>query len=72
MHDAIVVGACCAGSATGMLLARRGYRVLVVDQASSPSDTVPSHWLHEPGVAKLSDWDFWTRSGQRAARRSGP
>jgi 2-polyprenyl-6-methoxyphenol hydroxylase-like FAD-dependent oxidoreductase len=40
----------------GMLLARRGYRVLVVDQALSPSDTVSSHWLHEPGVAKLSDW----------------
>ena len=30
--DAIVLGARCAGSPTAMLLARKGYRVLVVDQ----------------------------------------
>jgi flavin-dependent dehydrogenase len=29
-YDAIVVGARCAGSPTAMLLARKGYRVLVV------------------------------------------
>jgi flavin-dependent dehydrogenase len=31
-YDEIVVGARCAGSPTAMLLARKGYRVLVVDQ----------------------------------------
>lgn len=30
-YDVIVVGARCAGSPTAMLLARKGYRVLVVD-----------------------------------------
>ena len=38
MFDAIVVGARCAGSPTVMLLARRGYRVLLVDRAIFPSD----------------------------------
>ena len=33
MYDVIVVGARCAGAPTAMLLARRGYRVLIVDNA---------------------------------------
>lgn len=56
MYDAIIVGARCAGSATGMLLARKGYRVLVVDRARFPSDTMSTHWVHQPGVAMLRDW----------------
>ena len=36
LYDAIVVGARCAGSPTAMLLARRGYRTLVVDRARFP------------------------------------
>src|SRR5258706_388720 len=50
-YDAIVVGARCAGSPTAMLLAGKGYRVLVVDRASFPSDTMSTHVLHPPGVA---------------------
>jgi flavin-dependent dehydrogenase len=45
MYDAIVVGARCAGSPTAMLLARRGYRVLVVDKATFPSDTISTHGI---------------------------
>lgn len=56
MYDAIIVGARCAGSATAMLLARKGYRVLVVDRARFPSDTISTHWIHQPGVAKLHNW----------------
>jgi flavin-dependent dehydrogenase len=56
MYDAIVVGARCGGSATAMLLARRGYRVLLVDRATFPSDTISSHWIHEPAVLKLREW----------------
>ena len=40
MFDAIVVGARCAGSPIAMLLARRGYRVLLVDRTTFPSDTI--------------------------------
>ncbi len=43
MYDAIVVGARCAGSPTAMLLARLGYRVLLLDKAGFPSDTLSSH-----------------------------
>jgi len=52
-YDAIVVGARCAGSPTAMLLARAGHRVLLVDRATFPSDTVSTHAVHAPGVAAL-------------------
>lgn len=55
-YDAIVVGARCAGSPTAMLLARKGYRVLAVDRATFPSDTVSTHLIHPPGVAALARW----------------
>ena len=55
-YDAIIVGARCAGAPTAMLLARKGYRVLVVDRASFPSDTLSTHLIHAPGVAALRDW----------------
>jgi flavin-dependent dehydrogenase len=56
MYDAIVVGARCAGSPTAMLLARGGQRVLLVDRAAFPSDTLSSHYIHQPGVACLDRW----------------
>jgi 2-polyprenyl-6-methoxyphenol hydroxylase-like FAD-dependent oxidoreductase len=59
--DAIVVGARCAGSPTAMLLARKGYRVLVVDRATFPSDTLSTHILHPLGVAALSRWGLLDR-----------
>ena len=37
-YDVIVVGARCAGSPVAMLLARKGYKVLVVDRAERPTD----------------------------------
>jgi 2-polyprenyl-6-methoxyphenol hydroxylase-like FAD-dependent oxidoreductase len=55
-YDAIVVGARCAGAPTAMLLARAGYRVLVVDRAHFPSDTVSTHVLHPTAVASLRRW----------------
>jgi flavin-dependent dehydrogenase len=55
-YDAIVVGARCAGSPTAMLLARKGYKVLAVDRATFPSDTISTHLVHPPGVAALRRW----------------
>ena len=60
-YDAIVIGARCAGSPTAMLLARRGHKVLVVDRATFPSDTVSTHLLHPPGVASLRRWGLLER-----------
>lgn len=55
-YDVIVVGARCAGSPTGMLLARKGYRILVVDRATFPSDPNSTLLIHPPGVAALARW----------------
>jgi 2-polyprenyl-6-methoxyphenol hydroxylase-like FAD-dependent oxidoreductase len=60
-YDAIVVGARCAGAPTAMLLARRGWRVLLVDRATFPSDTVSTHLIHAPGVAALARWGLLDR-----------
>ena len=38
-YDAVIVGARCAGSATDIALARAGWKVLLVDKATFPSDT---------------------------------
>ena len=56
MYDAIIVGARAAGSPTAMLLARKGHRVLLVDRANFPSDTLSTHYIHQPGVARLRRW----------------
>jgi 2-polyprenyl-6-methoxyphenol hydroxylase-like FAD-dependent oxidoreductase len=60
-YDAIVVGARCAGAPTAMLLARRGYRVLVVDRATFPSETISTHLVHPPGVEALERWGLLDR-----------
>jgi 2-polyprenyl-6-methoxyphenol hydroxylase-like FAD-dependent oxidoreductase len=61
IYDAIVVGARCGGSPTAMLLARRGYRVLLLDRARFPSDAISTHWIWPPGVACLKRWGLYDR-----------
>ena len=60
-YDVIIVGARCAGSPAAMLLARKGYKVLVVDRATFPSDTVSTHLIHPPGMACLNRWGLKER-----------
>ncbi len=55
-YDVIVVGARCAGSPTAMLLARLGYRVLLLDRATFPSDSMHAHFVRHPGVERLDRW----------------
>lgn len=52
--DAVVVGARCAGSAVATTLARAGHRVVALDSARFPSDTLSTHLLWPAGVAELS------------------
>ena len=56
MYDAIIVGARCAGSPTAMLLAREGYRVLLVDRARFPSDTISTLVVWPHGAEILDHW----------------
>jgi 2-polyprenyl-6-methoxyphenol hydroxylase-like FAD-dependent oxidoreductase len=60
-YDAIVVGTRCAGAPTAMLLARKGYKVLALDKATFPSDTISTHLIHPPGVSALKRWGLLDR-----------
>lgn len=71
-YDVIVGGARCAGSPTAMLLARKGYRVLLVDRVTFPADTMRNHFIHGPGIASLKRWELLDRiadSGCPAVRQ---
>jgi 2-polyprenyl-6-methoxyphenol hydroxylase-like FAD-dependent oxidoreductase len=59
--DVIVVGARCAGAPSAMLLARKGYRVLLLDRATFPSDTVSTHLVHPLAVDALRRWGLLQR-----------
>src|SRR5262245_26622540 len=61
MYDAIIVGARCAGAPTAMLLARKGYRVLVVDKATFPSDTLSTHIIWPHGAEIMDRWGLLDR-----------
>ncbi|GHE79534.1 FAD-dependent oxidoreductase [Streptomyces longispororuber] len=56
-YDVVVVGARVAGSPTAMLLARAGYRVLLLERARFPRDTLSTLLIHQPGVALLQRWN---------------
>jgi 2-polyprenyl-6-methoxyphenol hydroxylase-like FAD-dependent oxidoreductase len=56
MYHAIIIGARCAGSPTAMLLARRGFKVLLLDRATFPSDTISTHILWPHGAEVLARW----------------
>jgi 2-polyprenyl-6-methoxyphenol hydroxylase-like FAD-dependent oxidoreductase len=56
MYDVIVVGARVAGAPTALLLARQGYRVLLVDKATFPSETLSTHMITMGGSAQLRRW----------------
>lgn len=57
-YDVVIAGARCAGAATGMLLARSGLRVLVVDPQRPGSDTLSTHALMRDAVSQLARWDL--------------
>ncbi|RPF24826.1 NAD(P)/FAD-dependent oxidoreductase [Streptomyces sp. TLI_185] len=61
MYDVIVIGARCAGSPTAMLFAQQGYRVLLLEKARFPQDTLSSHYIHQEGVALLNRWGLLDR-----------
>jgi flavin-dependent dehydrogenase len=63
-YDAIVVGLRCAGAPLAMLLARKGYRVLGIDRANFPSDTMSTHFLWPRTTAMLAAWGLLARLAQ--------
>jgi 2-polyprenyl-6-methoxyphenol hydroxylase-like FAD-dependent oxidoreductase len=61
MLDAIIVGGRAAGASLGMLLARRGRKVLIVDRATFPSDTLSTHFFWPRTTAFLKTWGLLDR-----------
>jgi flavin-dependent dehydrogenase len=59
--DAVVVGARCAGSATALLMARAGMRVLLLDRVHPGRDTLSTHALMRAGVLQLDRWGLLSR-----------
>lgn len=51
--DVVVIGGRCAGSATAIGFARAGRRVIAVDRARFPSDTLSTHTNFPSAVAEL-------------------
>jgi len=47
-YDVIIVGGRVAGSVLATLLGQQGYRVLVLDKAHFPSDTLSTHFFRAP------------------------
>jgi 2-polyprenyl-6-methoxyphenol hydroxylase-like FAD-dependent oxidoreductase len=60
-YDVVIVGTRCAGAALAMLLARKGHRVLGLDRARFPSDTVSTHFLWPRTTHFLDTWGLLDR-----------
>jgi flavin-dependent dehydrogenase len=56
VYDVIVVGARCAGATTALLLARAGHRVLLLDRARFPRDTLCTLFIEPRGIELLREW----------------
>ena len=56
MYDTIIVGGRCAGASTAMLLARQGFKVLLLDKTTFPSDTISTHIVWPHGAEILARW----------------
>jgi len=51
--DVAIVGARVAGTVLGTLLGEAGYRVLIVDSTTFPSDTVSTHFFRGAGLGSV-------------------
>jgi len=51
--DVAIVGSRCAGSAAAIACARAGLRVVALDRASFPADTISTHLMWPAGLAEL-------------------
>jgi flavin-dependent dehydrogenase len=55
-YDVLIIGTRCSGGALAMLLARSGCKVLAIDRARFPSDTISTHFMWPRTTAFLANW----------------
>lgn len=65
IYDAVVVGARCAGSVVAGSLAQRGWKVLAVDKARFPSDTVSTHVMFPNTLVRFEELGILDRLHSR-------
>ncbi|TCS96673.1 NAD(P)/FAD-dependent oxidoreductase [Hazenella coriacea] len=58
-YDVIIVGSRCAGSTLAIELGAAGYDVLLLDQATFPSDTLSTHAFFNNTVHTLKELGVW-------------
>jgi len=58
-YDAIVIGARVAGSILATLLGKAGHRVLILDRAKFPSDTLSTHFFRWPAMQAFQRIDVY-------------
>ena len=61
VYNIIIVGARVGGASAAMLLARKGYKVLLVDRAPYGSDLAHGHYVHKSGPRLLRKWGLLDR-----------
>ena len=58
-YDSIVIGARVAGSITSTLLGEYGHKVLLLDRAHFPSDTLSTHFFRSPALKSFERIDVF-------------
>ena len=64
-YDAVVVGARCGGSVLAGSLARQGWKVLLVDKAGFPSDSISTHVMFPNTLARFEELGILERLHDR-------
>ncbi|MBI4417247.1 MAG: FAD-dependent monooxygenase [Ignavibacteriales bacterium] len=67
-YDVIIVGARVAGATIATLLGEQGYRVLVLDRARFPSDTLSTHFFRSPTFKVLQRLGVFDKVLRQAPR----
>lgn len=54
VYDIIIIGARVAGSTLAAALGEKGYRVLIIDRSTFPSDTLSTHFFRAPALRSFA------------------
>jgi flavin-dependent dehydrogenase len=60
-YDVIIIGARVAGASLAYECSKRGYKVLLVDRSSFPSDILSTHNFFNNSVSMLKDMGVWDK-----------